>query len=110
MFITHFSRPILMLPLFIWMLLLVMQVESENGCPEDFISFTSSDGLIECFKLVRDKMTFFGAKSHCEKSYGGHLASIKNTEEHEFIFDKFFRNRPFDQFVWLGAQRDPLGE
>ncbi|XP_052799392.1 type-2 ice-structuring protein-like [Mya arenaria] len=67
-----------------------------KGCPEGWVAFYKS-----CYFFSTNLANWNNAEDHCI-SLGGHLATVRTIEEHQFIVE----NRPLpNRFLWIGGKR-----
>ncbi|VDD87937.1 unnamed protein product [Enterobius vermicularis] len=83
-------------------------------CPTNRNAVLYSDGTqFICLGLVRDSdvSNFEDAEAFCEKHYNGHLLSIRNLKEHDFLLSILSQTRSITddilQLIPLGLKGDP---
>ncbi|KAK5978387.1 hypothetical protein GCK32_018822, partial [Trichostrongylus colubriformis] len=77
----------------------------ELACPSDWTYFGKTDS---CYKVIGDKKTWAEADEAC-KSQGAKLASIKNKEINDFIWNITKSVPQDDRYVnqiWIGGKKE----
>nr|AMB36339.1 C-type lectin snaclec-2 [Vipera ammodytes ammodytes] len=66
-------------------------------CPSDWSSYEG-----HCYKVFKEEMNWEDAEKFCtEQASGGHLLSLKSTEEVDFMTSLVFPILKFD-LIWIG--------
>ncbi|XP_035999355.1 galactose-specific lectin nattectin [Fundulus heteroclitus] len=85
-----------------------LEVNAEYPVPPDIRCSNFPPGFTwyngRCFRFVKQQKDWYEAEKACNR-FGGHLASIRTQDEHEFINDLTLKETGSNTRAWVGGHK-----